>query len=119
MNDAILSYPSNSRISARLTVIPADTAPVGFLLVRDLHNDVQRKVDLSGCPADTWFDLTRDVVMLERGFVEAELVRTKGNGPWSVTLHLRATSSHGLSEAVDTEYGKRNHIDPSVLFCNT
>jgi hypothetical protein len=119
MNDTILSYSSNSSIMAKLTFDPADTLPVGFILVRDLHNQVQRKVDLSEYKSDTWLDITRDVVLMERGFVEAELFRTGGNGPWSATLHLRAISSHSIAEAADTLHGKHNHIDPTVLFRNT
>lgn len=118
MSDRILSYPPNSRIAAKLTFAPADSAPVGFILVRDSHNEVQRKVFLCEYQADTWLDITRDVVLLESGYVEAALVRTTGNGPWSATLHLRATSSHGTSEAENNEHRKRNHIGPSVLFRN-
>jgi hypothetical protein len=118
MSDPILSYPSNSRIAARLTFAPADTAPVGFILLRDGHNQVQRRFQLCEYQPDTWLDITRDVVLMESGFVEAALVRTTGNGPWSATLHLRATASPGTSEASNTEHGKHNHVAPSVLFRN-
>jgi hypothetical protein len=118
MSDSILSYPSNNRIAAKLTFAPADTLPVGFILVRDIRNEVQRRFYLCEYQPDTWLDITRDVVLLESGFVEAALIRTKGNGPWSATLHLRATSSHGTSEARDTGHGKHNYVAPSVLFRN-
>lgn len=119
MNATILKYPSNSRIEAKLRLAPGDAVSMGCLLVRDIHNRVQRKVDLSGYRADTWLDLTREVALVAHGVVEAVLVRTMGNGPWSATLHLRATSLDRTSEASDTLHRKHNHLEPSVQFCNT
>ena len=119
MNATILEYPSNSRIEVKLRLVPDDAVSMGCLLVRDIHNRVQRKVDLSGYQTGTWLDLTNAVAPLERGSVEAVLVRTMGNGPWSATLHLRATSLDRTSETSDTLHRKHNHIEPSVQFCNT
>jgi hypothetical protein len=119
MNAALLDYPSNSQIAARLTYKPEESAPTGFILIRDINNRVWRTIGITGDQGDTWIDLTRDVVLLELGFVEVALIRTRGTGPWSATLHLRATSMGRIAEAADTTQRKHNHLDPSVLFRNT
>jgi hypothetical protein len=114
MSTDVLEYATDSTVEAKIEYWPVDALPAGLLVVRDANNQVRHKIVLTPDNIGTWIDLTDCVRKVGRGIVEAELLRTIGNGRWSGKLLLRAQPPSAVAE--DVEQGKQNHLDPSVLF---